>query len=88
MKYPMINKYDPFLGDIVREMTAQEYEEQLLWYRDYIKTNISSESRKVQDYVSYLESWFSNNECDGLLNFETRYTFHTLPMPFNIYIYG
>lgn len=88
MKYPEKLVFDPILGERYREMTPQEYEDQIQWYKDYLKKHKDDKSRRVADYVSYLGRWFSNSSCDGLPNFKARHTLHTLPMPMNIYLYG
>lgn len=83
MKYPIINKYHPFLGSIEVEMTPQEYEGQIENYRSIMLLLVST--HRGIEYNDYLRRWFGNEECDGLPNFETRYNTHTLPMPRNIY---
>lgn len=85
MKYPMITVFDPWCGEIEREMTPTEYEDRLNWYREYMKKNIECGSRRTVEYACYLKRWFGDGPCDGVDSFKTRYAWHTLPMPFNIY---
>lgn len=85
MKYPIELRYDPFLGEVEREMTPQEYEDKIQWFRDFIKRNENDTSRRGQEYVSYLRRWFSDKRCDGVLDFKTRYAWRTLPMSMNVY---
>lgn len=85
MNYPMKEINDPFIGPIYREMTPAEYDEQLEHYREYIKNNEKHPSRRIQEYLSYLKRWFGDGSCDGLMNFQTRYNCHVLPMAYNIY---
>ena len=40
---------------------GKSYEEELQWYRDYIEREKNSPYRRVQEYVSYLNYWFSEN---------------------------
>lgn len=88
MNYPEKLVCDPFVGEYYREMTPQEYEDQIQWYKDYIKKHEGDTSRRMEDYISYLKTWFSDNSCDGFPNFQQRYTLHKLPMPMNIYLYA
>lgn len=88
MKYPMKEFTNFWGGTEYREMTAVEYEEQIQWYKNYMERHKNDTARRVQDYISYLKSWFGDIRCDGWPNFETRYTMHQLPMSFNVYTYG
>lgn len=86
MKYPSVEVNDPLIGTFYREMSPEEYEEWVQWYRDYIKKYENNEpSRRIEEYILYLKCWFGDGPCDGLPNFKARYTLHTLPMSFNIY---
>lgn len=61
------------------------YEEQLNWYRDYIRRNEGDTSRRVQGYVNYLKRWFSNKyEVDGA-KYDVKIRWKQLPMPYNIW---
>lgn len=85
MSYPMIEKMN-FWGEMeYREMTADEYEEKLDWFRDYIKRNENNACRRIEEYVSYLRRWFSDSRCDGFNSFSTRYMLHQIPMSYNVY---
>lgn len=86
MSYPMKEICNPFTGAVnYREMTSEEYLHQLDWYREYIERDDGTSSRHVQEYVDYLKRWFSDQRCDGLDNYETRFRMHKLPMSYNIY---
>ena len=63
------------------------YESELQWYRDYIEREKSSPYRRVQEYVSYLTCWFSENVCDGA-PFSLKYKWKRLPMSYNVYMQG
>ena len=86
MSYPMKEINTPF-GASYREMTPQEYEEALENYRSSIERYLSSTGRLEREYGRYLKRWFSNEPCDGILNYEMRYRFHTLPMAANTYMF-
>ncbi len=89
MKYPTVEVNDPFLGPVYREMSPEEYEDKIEWYRNYIeRLEHDSAPRRLKEYASYLRRWFGESSCDGLPNFKIRYTLHTLPMSFNVYFYG
>lgn len=83
--YP-IKEYLTWYGTTgYREMTPEEYEDQLQWYRDYIKREETNMVRRVQEYVQYLKRWFGDGKCDNFESFEVRYTKRKLPMAYNIY---
>ena len=85
MHYPKIEVESPFGGTTWREMTEEEYSNQLDWYRNYITKNQNSSSCSIQEYVSYLKRWFGPVDCDGWQDFTSRFAMHQLPMPMNIY---
>lgn len=87
MKYPMISYPNPFdySQTIYREMTPAEYDEQIQWFKDYIKSNEYNHTRRDQEYVDYLKRWFGDGPYDGLPNFKARHNLHQLPMSYNIY---
>ena len=87
MKYPMKEVMSPFGGTTYEEMTHQEYEERLNWFKDYMETHQNETSKSMQGYVSYLRQWFSDSSCDGLPDYKTRYMFHKLPMSSNVYLF-
>lgn len=63
----------------------KNYEDSLNWYRNYIITHRNDTARRVREYVSYLERWFSNDiKCDGMY-FNQKYALKQLPMPYMIY---
>ena len=66
---------------------GKSYEEELQWYRDYIEREKNSPYRRVQEYVSYLNCWFSENVCDGA-PFSLKYKWKRLPMSYNVYMQG
>ncbi len=66
---------------------GKSYEEELQWYRDYIEREKNSPYRRVQEYVSYLNYWFSENVCDGA-PFSLKYKWKRLPMSYNVYMQG
>jgi hypothetical protein len=70
-----------------REMTSQEYEKALNFYRSQIEVYLSSSGRLNREYGKYLERWFSDESCDGAANYEMRYRFHRLPMAANTYMF-
>lgn len=86
MSYPMKDIYTPF-GCTYREMTPQEYEEALEFYRSSIERHLSSTGRLEREYGKYLERWFSDKPCDGIVSYEMRYRFHRLPMAANTYMF-
>ena len=65
----------------------KSYEEELQWYRNYIEREKNSPYRRVQEYVSYLTCWFSENVCDGA-PFSLKYKWKRLPMRYNVYMPG
>ena len=65
----------------------KSYEEELQWYRYYIEREKNSPYRRVQEYVSYLTCWFSENVCDGA-PFSLKYKCKRLPMSYNVYMQG
>lgn len=81
LKYPSIE----IDNNIYREMTPEEYEYQLDWYRNIMENYCDSQYRREKEYGNYLKRWFSDETCDGLGNYELRYKYHTLPMSYNIY---
>lgn len=86
MSYPMREISTPF-GTTYREMTPEEYEVALNFYRSSIAGCLSSTGRLRQEYGRYLERWFSDEPCDGMANYEMRYRFHRLPMSANTYMF-
>lgn len=86
--YPMIEVSSPFGGSTYRPMTQDEYEGKINFFRSFIQKYQNDNSRCTKEYIAYLQRWFSNEECDGLPNFQTRYEYHRLPMSMNIYLYG
>lgn len=87
MGYPMKECESPFGGTTFREMTVTEYLMQLEFYRNYIKNHKNDSSRRVQDYISYLERWFGDGLCDGVESYEQRFRLHKLPMTANSYMF-
>lgn len=85
MHYPKIEVESPFGGTTWREMTEEEYSNELDWYRTYITKNQNASSRRIQEYVSYLKRWFGPVTCDGWQDFTSRFAMHQLPMPINVY---
>lgn len=85
MHYPKIEVESPFGGTTWREMTEEEYSNQLDWYRNYMMKNQNAFSRRTQEYVSYLRRWFGLVDCDGWQDFTSRSAMHQLPMPMNVY---
>ena len=69
----------------LREMTEEEYSNQLDWYRNYMMKNQNASSRRTREYVSYLQRWFGPVDCDGWQDFTSRFAMHQLPMPMNVY---
>ncbi len=88
MSYPMREVRSPFGGVDYREMTPTEYEDMILWFRNYIVRHEGDDVRRDVEYNDYLKRWFGNGQCDGWPDFETRYKMHQLPMSFNVYFYG
>lgn len=89
MSYPMKEVRVDFgnSSPVYREMTPQEYEKSLNFYRMQMEAYSLSSARLSREYGSYLKRWFSNERCDGLENYEMRYRLHKLPMAFNTYCY-
>jgi len=89
MSYPMKEVRVDFgnSSPVYREMTPQEYEKSLNFYRMQMEAYSLSSARLSCEYGSYLKRWFSDGECDGLENYEMRYRLHKLPMAFNTYCY-
>ena len=89
MSYPMKEVRVDFgnSSPVYREMTPQEYEKTLNFYRMQMEAYSLSSARLSREYGSYLKRWFSNEECDGLENYKMRYRLHQLPMSFNTYCY-
>lgn len=85
MHYPKIEVESPFGGTTWREMTEEEYSNQLDWYRNYMMKNQNASSRRTREYVSYLQRWFGPVDCDGWQDFTSRFAMHQLPMPMNVY---
>ena len=85
MHYPKIEVESPFGGTTWREMTEEEYSNELDWYRNYITKNQNASSRRIQEYVSYLKRWFGPVDCDSWQDFTSRFAMHQLPMPMNVY---
>lgn len=85
MHYPKIEVESPFGGTTWREMTEEEYTNQLDWYCNYMMKNQNASSRRIQEYVSYLRRWFGSVDCDGWQDFTSRSAMHQLPMPMNVY---
>lgn len=87
MSYP-IKEINPGYGStIYREMTPEEYEVTLKFYRSSIAGYLSSTGRLNREYGRYLECWFSDKPCDGVENYEARYRLHRLPMAANTYMF-
>lgn len=89
MSYPMKAVTSPFGGTDYVEMNHQEYEDRLAWFRDHLESLQNEEdlSKSMEGYVAYLRQWFSDGQCDGLLDYQMRYNLHTLPMSSNIYLF-
>lgn len=86
MSYPMKEINTPF-GTSYKEMTPQEYEKSLDFYRSQIEIYSSREGRLNHEYGNYLKRWFSDKPCDGMKSYEMRYRFHRLPMAANTYMF-
>ena len=86
MSYPMKEISTPF-GASYREMTSEEYEKALESYRSSIERYLSSTGRLEREYGRYLKRWFSDESCDGVINYGMRYCLHTLPMAANTYMF-
>lgn len=86
-KYPMIEIASPFGGFTYRPMTPDEYEEKIAFFHSFIQKNENDNSRRMKEYIAYLQCWFSDKVCDGISDFQTRYKFHVLPMSMNTYLY-
>lgn len=78
MKFPMIETQYGY-----REMTEEEYETTLAWYKK--KLGGTPTSRRDKEYLSYLTCWFSDKRCDGLDSYNMRYNLRRLPMSLNVY---
>ena len=63
----------------------QDYEAKLQWYRDYAAKNANSPYRRIKEYASYLQKWFSDGPCDGVSCFQARINRRILPMSYNVY---
>lgn len=89
MSYPIKEVYDVFRNSspIYQEMTPEEYEEKLNFYRLQAETYSVSSGRLAREYGSYLKRWFGDGECDGYANYEMRYRLHKLPQTANGYMY-
>ena len=85
MRYPYKSTFDFYGREQFVEMTPQEYDEKLQWYRDKMRQLENSGNRRDMEYCAYLKQWFSYGECDGTSDYETRIRWHQLPMPENIY---
>lgn len=85
MHYPKIEVESPFGETTWREMTEEEYSNELDWYRNYMMKNQNASSRRTREYVSYLQRWFGPVDCDGWQDFTSRFAMHQLPMPINVY---
>lgn len=87
MSYPMKEVKCDFgnSSPLYREMTPQEYEKSLNFYRLLIEAYSLSSVRLSREYGSYLKCWFSDQSCDGCENYEMRYRLHKLPMSFDDY---
>lgn len=68
--------------------SSKTYEERIEWYRKrmiQLRESYDTLCRRDQEYCRYLERWFSDGRCDGVLDYETRILWKTTPMPYNIY---
>lgn len=83
MKYPLIED-NTGLYLVQREMSLEEYENELLIYKSLIYNYINSSYRRDKEYGEYLQRWFSDDICDGAA-FEQKKQWHRLPMSFNQY---
>lgn len=70
-----------------REMTPEEYEKELRFYRLQAENYLVSSSRLGREYGEYLKRWFSDESCDGYANYEMRYHLHKLPQTANGYMF-
>lgn len=88
MNYPMKEVRSSFGGTTYEEMTPEEYEEELDFFRFLLERLSNNSTRREQEYASYLRRWFSDEKCDGWDSFEFRHQMHKLPMSFNVYFWG
>ncbi len=88
MRYPYKSTLDFYGREQLVEMTPQEYEERLQWYRNKIRQLENSGNRRDKEYCSYLKRWFSDGVCDGVSDCETRIRWHQLPMTETVYFFG
>ena len=84
-KYPMKEVASPFGGTTYREMTPDEYTQQLAWFETAMYRYLDSKYRREREYGSYLWRWFGDGQCDGSPDIFHRLDNHLLPMPYNIY---
>ena len=64
------------------------WEKEIAWYRTYIEREKDSKSRRVREYISYLERWFDpNSVCDGA-TYENRMAWKRTPMSYTQYFIG
>ena len=89
MSYPMKEVRVDFgnSSPVYREMTPQEYEKELNFYRMRAEDCSLSSLRLEREYGNYLKRWFSDARCDGFESYEVRYRLHKLPMSANVYMY-
>lgn len=66
------------------------YEEKLEWYRsriEFYRARWDKCCRLDKEYCNYLELWFSDKQCDGTPDYETRVLWKRLPMAYNTYCF-
>lgn len=85
MRYPLIEDSSG-LYPTQREMTPEEYENELLIYKSLIYNYVNSPYRRDKEYGKYLQRWFSEEICDGA-TFKQKKLWHQLPMSFNQYTF-
>lgn len=89
MSYPMKEVRCDFGNStpVYREMTPEEYEKELNFYRMQAEAYSISHIRLEREYGHYLQRWFSDSPCEGYENFEMRYRMHRLPQTANGYMF-
>lgn len=89
MGYPMKEVRVDFGNSfpVYREMTPEEYEKELNFYRLQAEAYSLSSGRLAREYGTYLKCWFSDERCDGYANYEMRYHLHKLPQTANGYMF-
>lgn len=86
VKYPMKSTRGFDGKEYYVEMTKDEYLERIKYFDDYRKEPHCDENG-IKSYINYLNSWFSENYCDGYDCFASRIKAHKLPMSMNQYLY-